>query len=703
MSNRSLVNFNNSNSFLGYPIADSPTDNTALFFVNGEFFFATISESGGIVGVLSLGGGASIFKAIAGGILELRSIIGTSNISVQQLTDNISIGLSQFLTGIKKITFANDINLEEATDDLNFNITDEGASILKNLYFRTKYGVLSSVAMSINNQARIDIYGPTFLNNIVDGTPDSDKYLALDNTGKIIKATVTDVTNAVNVPGTNYKWFMGKVGNNLEFRSFTNGLNINIGILGGEILFSLPTVLNEVTQINPNIPNSPGATVYDPNNADFRIGSENIYLDNFELGDTNKYLSIDNNQLRKSYAIELLESSGVGTGLIKGQFGYAYRLKSLIAGSNVTITSTTDEITINSTGGGGGVNIFNSDGQSTSSQRIFNGFTPGSVNNKITFNDVNLGLTNSLPYDSSYLGNIETPNILAFADGGNYSKFINAPYSFQSLKVDVNVGAAYGSTHQFYQSQGDAANGNLSWIFEIDVYENVIGRASAFVAKYEFNCNSALTTPKTYYIKPICTSNLNSANPQNFIGLEAWNQVVGPNKTWILALIQLGIGLPTVASTFTVFVKDLGKGNKIVNTFGGAGSITVPATIYLNPYEMIYSSGIGFPPALLTTYRCPGKDIRITIFAQMTNPTANTSGTFAIRFNGVNVYQLNFRNAGGGGGTYGIINGSRTFKMIDLINIGALTLGTTLTITYFMTGAGYNGVNQPYEIKYEYV
>ncbi len=698
MSNRSLVNYNNANTFLGYPISDTPTDNTALFFVNGEFFFATISESGGIIGVLSLGGGASVFKAIAGGILELRSFLGSSNISVQQTTDNISVSLSQFLTGIKKITFSNDINLEEATNDLNFNITDEGASILRNLYFRTKYGVLSSIAMSINNQARIDVYGPMYLNSIADGVPDNNKFLSLDTDGKIIRATVTDATNAVNTPGPNNGWFMGKVGNNLEFRTFKEGLNVNVGIESGQYVFGVDMVLNSIQQINPNTPNSPGATVNIPENDVLRIGSATIHLDNFELGSPHPFLKISGGILQTGPVVEsLLNASGAGASVFKNITSAIGYFRTLVAGTNVTLTQGTDTISIDATGGSG-VNIFNSNGISTDDQRIFNGKTPGSSLNKFTFNDVNVGFTNNNAYNPVLLTGNPIDCVLASQIGGDYTRFIWSPYNQLSQRVEVPVGAAYGDYCIFYQSTASILTSNVSWIFEVEIYENLPGLSQAFVSSYKFDVNGQSTG--AFYIKPEKTSNLSGTGAQNVLGLEAYTTVSGLDPVWVLRLINLSLGLVSTARTYTVFVKDLGKGNKTVNLTLGSGN-KVPETNYLYEPTLLYSSVIGFPPSSLVNYRQFGKDLKVTVSGQLTTSTPNQSGTFAILFNGVTIYTINCRSNTNNGTVP--IQGSRIFKMISLLSLGALPLSTSFTVSYFMVGTGFNLVNQPFEINIEYV
>lgn len=109
------------------------------------------------------------------------------------------------------------------------------------------------------------------------------------------------------------------------------------------------------------------------------------------------------------------------------------------------------------------------------------------------------------------------------------------------------------------------------------------------------------------------------------------------DPVWVLRLVNVSLGLVSTARTYTVFVKDLGKGNKTVNLTLGSGN-KVPETNYLYEQTLLYSSVIGFPPSSLVNYRQFGKDLKVTVSGQLTTTTANQSGTFAILFNSYNLY-----------------------------------------------------------------
>lgn len=65
---------------------------------------------------------------------------------------------------------------------------------------------------------------------------------------------------------------------------------------------------------------------------------------------------------------------------------------------------------------------------------------------------------------------------------------------------------------------------NVSWIFEVEIYENLPGLSQAFVSSYKFDVNGQSTG--AFYIKPEKTSNLSGIGAQNVLSLEAYITVL---------------------------------------------------------------------------------------------------------------------------------------------------------------------------------
>lgn len=166
------------------------------------------------------------------------------------------------------------------------------------------------------------------------------------------------VDSASNM-GTGVGIFGSKLGTDLQFRSLKAGAGINIATQGaGEIVISSTVAAGEA-----NTASSLGtgnSIVGTKNGVDLRFKS-------IKAG-TNITISADTNELVISATdtgeVNTLQSKGTGTSLVGSKTGSALGVKSLKAGSNITITDTGDEVTINATssgGGSGGVDVSGAD------------------------------------------------------------------------------------------------------------------------------------------------------------------------------------------------------------------------------------------------------------------------------------------------------------------------------------------------------
>ncbi len=786
---RNLSNINGTQSVGPYPIDSSsqPLAHSVLVYEDGQWKYEQIAQGGGIAGVTTVGTGLTIDAGIINNILHLKSLKGNNQITLTALQDEIGFSLNS--------------TLQFSTDETIF-LTDGGGEQLINLYFQCRYGVLTSTPLSINNQGKIDFNSPPYLNAISDGTPFNSKFLALDNTNKLITAIPTDQTSGTNIGDIGFGIYNGKVGNELQFRKIAPSDNINIGVVSGSFYFNLDQDINELRNINGNLPRSPGILTYNANNADINFGSENIYFNNLEIVNQNKFLGIDTNgKIEKRFAIEDVKPSlSTEVSLVEGNVDYTSYIKRLKAGTNTNITSTTTEVTLNvdtnlnnissinsitplvnlaidstniafpqipnnpaliATKGlyidevtknifydntvktlttsnvgqlllsplstseypilrglqaGNGIAITNSDNvlniintgtvantiytadsQLTDDLRVISGKTPGSTNNKIAFNDVNLNLTNNIAYNQEHMGLIDTPNMLAFSDGGSYSKFITSIQNHLSTICYFNHDPTYGNKTNFYQSYCDNITGNKAWLFQVEIYEK--GPINnTFCASFEFNVNSQVTD--TYYIKPKRTTLLNNASPQEVIGLEISKIFNGPNPGWNLALVSLGLGLTGVTREYMckVFDKGPATGKYAYTVFSSA--ISTPSQNYLENFQFLYYSGLGPWPNTLVYYNRPGCDLQITVLGQVQN-SSNTVGTLEIRMNGVAVYIINTRT--GNGNSTVPVHGSKRIKFVELLNSGAISLQNPITVSFFATGAGSNFSGAPFVLDMQYV
>ena len=113
----------------------------------------------------------------------------------------------------------------------------------------------------------------------------------------------------------------------------------------------------------PEVPVGDTATVYQKTEIDPDTGECTVFFRTVKSMSTNLTLALsaDNNYLEIDTEGEpnLAANVGSGVGIWKDKVGETLNFKSLIAGSNITLTDTGNEITISSSGGSAGMTSFN--------------------------------------------------------------------------------------------------------------------------------------------------------------------------------------------------------------------------------------------------------------------------------------------------------------------------------------------------------
>jgi len=246
--NRNLQNINSSDVLDGFNIIGNPTDNNqVLLYNNGSWSYASLSATGEIVSVNTVGTGVSVVNSISAGVLNLRSFLGNQNILCTNTTNEIVYSLSANLVGLNSI--------ESSAEHFGL-IIDNSTSGHPMTYLDVicKQGILTS------NPVNISSVGEVFLNAITTGTPVNSEFLSIDSNGKIIKSAVSaEATSASNLLSGGIGPYFDEVGNNLRFRRI-QGDNINIveGIgVGNAIQLTLQSQLESISSININTQATP--------------------------------------------------------------------------------------------------------------------------------------------------------------------------------------------------------------------------------------------------------------------------------------------------------------------------------------------------------------------------------------------------------------------------------------------------------------
>jgi hypothetical protein len=167
-------------------------------------------------------------------------------------------------------------------------------------------------------------------------------------TGKFQNASLSSqgstlVISASNV-GAGEEVFKQKSLSDLEFRTLTSGSGIAVNTVGDEIVISA----SGANATGENI--GTGIGIFESKVVD------NIRLRTIQPGSTSQHLAIalsasgEEVEITNSAEINTASSVGTGTSIVAGKVSEDLQFKSIVAGSNVTITTTADEVTINAAG-----------------------------------------------------------------------------------------------------------------------------------------------------------------------------------------------------------------------------------------------------------------------------------------------------------------------------------------------------------------
>ena len=152
----------------------------------------------------------------------------------------------------------------------------------------------------------------------------------------------------------------------------------------------------------PEKPSGDIATVYQKTETDPVTGECTVYFRTLKSLSPNLTLaqSADNDyvEIDTSGEPNLAANVGTGFGLWKNKVGDTLNFKSIIAGDNITIAESPNEITINATGSGGVTYTFSSSPQSTGGPQHVNlnlDGSDGSLNNVKLFGGSNVSITDN--------------------------------------------------------------------------------------------------------------------------------------------------------------------------------------------------------------------------------------------------------------------------------------------------------------------
>lgn len=574
------------------------------------------------------------------------------------------------------------------------------------------------------------IFSQLYMPNVAQENSGNTYNLCLDNTNKVIQIPNTDGVNL----GTGSQIFKNKNFENLQFRSILTDSNISRTTNTNDITLGLNSNL-DLNVLNINSSGTPNLTVGSP-----------MFLTDSNIPDKTsnlKALFIESTgQIKKGYPITSLTQSGFGGSLINSVTNGQAILKtvlssnnSLTVGGNVSMIDLTlnnsqqfitdiselnANLNLNSTNtylpntpvqtsnivydlcvdntgrivktnlAPGGQNIYNSDGTLTSGIRTVTGLNTivNGNENRLVFDKINFGLTGNNPaYDPSIfmgvpiVGLYRADKFMLTGDLNGYTRGLFCPYNYTSCQFNFTLGSTYGAGYNLAKYSTSPTTNAFNIEIEIIQTDVSPGTLTPFSGVWQFNSNFENIVPGVpQALKPISCVNASSIL-QNAVGLEIQWDAGG----FIFRARQISRTSGAI-SNYRVFFKEKGDGNIILSgyNFGAVGANNPPAT-YIND-DIIQSSGLGLIPSILFNQKIIGKSVRIRVMQSFDNNQNNSSANFNVLLNGTIIFTINMYNRYANTNPHA--QGEQVFSWNQLMNLNLLSLTTSNTISFTVTGAG---------------
>lgn len=315
----------------------SPTVWTALAIGSGEANTAS-----------NVGTGQGVFKTKSGIDLQFRSLVAGSNITLVSGTNDVTVsstgeantgsnlgtghGVFKVKSGVdlqyRTLVAGTNITLTSGTNDITISSAAGAGEANTASNVGTGHGVFKTKS-GVDLQFRSLLAGSNI--TLTSGTND------------VTVASTGEANTASNV-GAGHGVFKTKSGTDLQFRSVVAGTNVTVTSGTNDITITVPSIGETNTASNIGT----GHGVFKTKNStdlQFRslVAGTNIAL----VSGTN---DITISSTASGGETNTASNVGTGQGIFKTKSGVDLQFRSLTAGSNITLTSGTNDVTIASTG-----------------------------------------------------------------------------------------------------------------------------------------------------------------------------------------------------------------------------------------------------------------------------------------------------------------------------------------------------------------
>lgn len=311
------------------------------------------TDSIGVEGGTNTGSGTGVFKQRLASNLEFKSLVAGTNITISSDADSITISSTDTgeVNTASNLGLGNGVFASKVGTDLQFKSLVAGTNISLSSD-ADSITISATDTGEINTASNIGAGEGVFaqkvdedleFKSIVAGTNIS---LSSDADSITINADSGETITASNI-GLGTGVFSSKVGSDLEFKSLIAGTNVSIT----SDLNSITISATDTGEVNTASNLGSGEGVFAQ-----KTGTD-LEFKSFVAG-TNVSITSDSTSITISASdtgeVNTASNIGSGDGIFSAKVGTDLQFKTLVAGSNITITPGLDSITIDSTGGGGG-------------------------------------------------------------------------------------------------------------------------------------------------------------------------------------------------------------------------------------------------------------------------------------------------------------------------------------------------------------
>ena len=299
-----------------------------------------------------------------------------------------------------------------------------------------------------------------------------------------------DLSDQVNINTADITTLKSDVANN----------NASINALNNQVSTINKNITSLQLQVNNNTTNINNLTILTNNNtANIKTLTNQVNTNTSNITTLQSQMTIANSNISalQSNTIQNISNQGTGIGIFINKTGNTANLKSIQAGTNITIDNTTDPNTmiINASGGGSSVNEGSGTGGHNSSviysQNGLQLNTTGSANTGVGYNSLfnNTTGSNNVAIGNSalYTNTNSTDNIaigyqslyaLNFSLGANYNIGIGTQALYHSHGVK-NVAIGYQAMYQATSTDGNSQS-NVA-IGDATLYNNISGGSNVAI------------------------------------------------------------------------------------------------------------------------------------------------------------------------------------------------------------------------------